>query len=60
MKRAMVRRRTRRGRLVACTACSWWIPMIGTRLSISRKQFDKHICSDHQSPKTIEKTSGLE
>jgi len=60
MKRAMVRKRTPSGRVVACTACSWWVPMIGVHVSGAKKVFDAHVCADHPSLENTEKTSGPE
>ena len=56
MKRAMEWKKTPGGRVVTCTACSWWIPVIGDDIEAPSKEFDAHVCADHP-PLKDEKTN---
>jgi hypothetical protein len=57
MKRVMEWKKTIGGRVVYCTACSWWAPVLSEDLEAITKEFDAHICADHPPLKDIEKSS---
>lgn len=46
MKRVMLRMTTPNGRVVKCTACSWWAPET-EELGSADKAFEDHVCEDH-------------
>jgi len=54
MKRLMLRKTTPNGRVISCTACSWWAPVTEDDVAAS-KEFDAHVCIDHPPLKGIEK-----
>jgi hypothetical protein len=35
------------GKVVICTVCSWWSPMMGQNTGAAAKEFGSHICAEH-------------
>jgi len=54
MKRAKTWAMTPNGRVVACTACSWWVPVMGEDTGSAEKAFDTHTCADHPPLKNLD------
>jgi hypothetical protein len=50
-------KKTLSGRVVYCTVCSWWVPVMSEDLEAITKEFDAHVCADHPPLKDIEKPS---
>jgi hypothetical protein len=56
-RRSMGTRMTPGGKVVICTVCSWWSPMMGQNISAAAKEFDAHICTQHPPVNGIQKPS---
>jgi len=57
MKRVMVWKKTVSGKVVSCTVCSWWAPVMSEDIEAVSKEFEAHVCADHPPLKNIEKPS---
>ena len=55
VRRSMGTKMTPGGKVVVCTVCSWWSPMMGHNVSAAAKEFDAHICTDHPPVHGIQK-----
>jgi hypothetical protein len=55
MEREMVLNKTLSGKVVSCTVCSWWAPVMSDDIDAISKEFDAHVCADHPPLKDIEK-----
>jgi hypothetical protein len=60
MKRVMIWTKTLSGKVVSCTVCSWWAPVVSEDVDAISKGFDAHICADHPPVKEVEKSSSPE
>ena len=60
MKRAMEWKKAPGGKVVSCTGCSWWAPVISEDIDAISKEFGAHVCADHPPLKDIEKPSSPE
>jgi hypothetical protein len=56
MKRVTDRKKTLSGRVVYCTVCSWWAPVMSERLEAITGEVDAQVCVDHPV-KGVEKPS---
>lgn len=57
MKRVMLWKRTPGGKVLTCTHCSWWAPLMEPDVNAVIKNFDAHVCADHPPLKETEKPS---
>jgi len=57
MKRLLEWKTTPSGKVVTCTLCSWWIPLIGDNMSAAAEEFDGHVCSEHPPVREMGKPS---
>jgi hypothetical protein len=57
MKREMVLNKTVSGKVVSCSVCSWWVPVMSEDIEAISKEFEAHVCADHPPSKDIEKPS---
>jgi len=55
MKRVMEWKKTVGGKVVSCTVCSWWAPVMSDDLDAITKEFNAHVCADHPPLKSSEK-----
>jgi hypothetical protein len=47
LRRSMGTKMTPGGKVVICTVCSWWSPMMGRNTGAAAKEFGSHICTEH-------------
>jgi len=57
MKRVMVWKKSVSGKVVTCTVCAWWAPVISEDLDAISKEFEAHVCADHLPLMDTEKPS---
>lgn len=58
MKRGMEWKKTPSGRVVSCTVCSWWIPVMSEDIEAPGKEFEAHVCAEHPPLKEMQKPEG--
>jgi hypothetical protein len=49
--------RTPNGKVVTCSDCSWWAPMMVDDKRVATKEFEAHDCAQHPPVKNIGSSS---